>query len=114
MKTIGSAENILFWSKEQLRLLDQKYEEYNRVMFHSAYGSGKSIIMREKCEQLARKGFECLYVIGGTRPSKKYTLLHLKHKKMWQGDDDTEGNILLRSLNDLMVRNCSLLICNAL
>ena len=103
MDSIGSEEEIIFWSKDQMSLLQEENEKLNYIMFKSGYGTGKSIVMRQKAENLAKSGYRCLFVVGGSRVSKRNTLLHLKLQERWTGTGRDE-NIVLRSLYDIMVR----------
>ena len=51
---IGTVENISFWSKVQLPLLNSLDVKMRRVIFRSGYGTGKTLLMREKLERLAK------------------------------------------------------------
>ena len=96
MKKIGDFQNVLFWSKEQQELVTT--EKYDLVLLKAGYGAGKSIVMESRCENLASRGFKCLYILGGMK-NKKPMLLNLKMSNKWKDNP----NILVRSYNDIVV-----------
>ena len=96
MGKIGDPQNILFWSKEQFELVTT--EKHDLVLLKAGYGAGKSIVMQTRCENVANKGFKCLYVLGGAK-NKKPMLLHIKMSHTWMKNP----NILVRSYNEIQV-----------
>ena len=96
MQKIGDCQNILFWSKEQYELITT--EKHDLVLLKAGYGAGKSIVMETRCENVASKGFKCLYVLGGKK-NKKPMLLNLKMSNKWKDNP----NILVRSYKDSVV-----------
>ena len=78
------------------------------ILFKSVYGSGKTILMRTRCEQEAEKNFasgdgkKCLFVVGGMKASNKFMLLQMALSIQWQHKPYGK-NIELQSVYDLMV-----------
>ena len=106
MGKISTVDNILFWTKDQINLMSGIGNEF--ICFKSYYGSGKSILLRSKCEQEAEKNYvegnqkRCLYIVGGKMPTRKFTLLHMTLNEHWR-NKDYRGNIQLMSVYELMV-----------
>jgi len=106
MEKVSTVDNILFWTKDQINLLKGSGNE--NILFRSIYGSGKSILLRSKCEQEAEKNLneglhkKCLYIVGGRYPTRKYTLLHLALREHWANPAFAQ-NIQLLSIYELMV-----------
>ena len=100
MAKIGDPLNVLFWSKQQLDLIESVGNEF--VLLKSFYGTGKSILMIAKAQNLAKAGKKVLFVIGG-HFTKKPTLLQLRMKERWAMDDDFRNNIELMGYSDLWV-----------
>ena len=78
------------------------------ILFKSYYGSGKSLLLRSKCEQEAEKNYDagnqkrCLYIVGGQTPTRKYTLLHMTLNEQWR-NKHYRANIQLMSVYEFMV-----------
>ena len=79
IKTVCTKENVVFYSKEQLQILDEK-----RLLLVGGYGTGKSFLMQQKVEKLINydDSTKILYAISGeNNPS---SLLFYQLKKDWQ------------------------------
>ena len=106
MGKISTVDNILFWTKDQINLMSGVGNEY--ILFKSYYGTGKSILLRAKCEQEAETNYlagnqkRCLYVVGGLQATRKYTLPHMALNEHWR-NKDYRANIQFISIYELMV-----------
>lgn len=113
MEVSGSTHQILFWNANQLKLMSGDDNKF--VLFCSPYGTGKSALMRSKCEEEAQKNFnekngkKCLYVYGGMRAQKRYTLLQIKHIRQWKSKNFFH-NVDILSYYDIAVSQESLIV----
>ena len=88
LSIISDTVNIIFWSEKQLPLLESQDPKFKRVIFCSTYGSGKTLIIREKIERLASQGQKTLYILGvGNADEGEKNLLHLKLQNRWSHDE---------------------------
>ena len=92
----GSAENIIFWTKTQMALLETKTDQstlkdwemsQNRVLFENDFGTGKTIVLRHKALKLAQD-YPTLIVYFISLPissliDKDQLLVHLEAKKFF-------------------------------
>ena len=92
----GSAENIIFWTKTQMALLESKTDKntlkdwemsQNRVLFENDFGTGKTIVLRHKALKLAQD-YPTLSVYFITLPvsaliDKDQLLIYLEAKKFF-------------------------------
>ena len=52
----------------------------------SGYGSGKTLMLKEHCEQLARKNRECIFILC-RGCGKDKTLLHMDLEDRWTKEE---------------------------
>ena len=97
MEYQGMVENILFWNKGQLQLIEDPDKRF--VCFDSGPGTGKSTLLQQKAEREANNGKYCLYIIGGQVPSDKPSLVHRELEKRWRN----QPRIRLMSYKDIQV-----------
>ena len=97
---IGTAENCIFFSKEQLPLIKSKAERYKKVAFLSFYSTGKTMISGTKCEVMAIDGDGCLFVMRNN--TLKKCLLQLSLESKWS-DPKFRGNITIKNSQEIVV-----------
>ena len=101
MNIIGVTANILFWSGAQLSLLESNEDKFKLVLFLSGYGTGKSLLLREKAERLAMLGQKTIYVMANSRFGKK-SLLQMALEEKWNAGI-YHNNIAIMTKDDLQV-----------
>ena len=91
LEEIGTAESVIFWSKTQLDILAQ---DSPRLLLDSAFGTGKSTLLKEKAKRLAERdnlskvlvlvchgGWDAATGVGGAEVEVKESFLYEKTKK---------------------------------
>lgn len=89
---ISKKENIIFYSKNQLPVMTN--ERFKKLILSGEYGSGKSILMKHKAEQLSSKNEAVIYIFGNKYCGK--TLLQIDTEEKWRNK-----NIEVISLHEL-------------
>ena len=81
---VSTSDNILFYSKQQMAVLNSNDTRYNKLMINGPFGSGKTILLQQKAMQLNKehqyKG-KIMYFIGGeSTASDLNTMLYYRMK----------------------------------
>lgn len=96
--TISTKENIIFYSTSQLSVFMTKDDRNKKVVIVGEYGSGKSLLLKEKANLLLKENEDVLYLFGNKY--KKKTLLQIRQENEWENND----KITVLNVRDLMVR----------
>ena len=101
IEAVSTVNNIIFYSNNQIPIFLKDDSTYMKVWITGEYGSGKTLILREKAEILALKGEKVLFIIG-TRYDDKDALLQISLRERWK-DKKYNGNIKVLNTNDFQV-----------
>ena len=82
LKTISTKTNIIFYSNNQLPIFLNNGPEYQKVFLDGCYGSGKTFLLRQKCQELAVRNEVCWYIFGTSHVKK--TLLQIQLEEEWK------------------------------
>ena len=97
LEKAGSAHNIMYWSPQQY---DVAFfcKEYHRVIFHSSYSTGKTVLMTHCARKLLESGQKVLFVIF--HPGEENTLwksfLQIRLENSFE-QFLTSGNMIIKS-----------------
>jgi hypothetical protein len=74
-ESVSSSENIFFWSNVQYNVLSEP--KLKRVAFNSQFGTGKTILLKEKARSLIRENKNCkiVFVVFEDSDATKESLL---------------------------------------
>ena len=85
IESVYTQQNIIFYSKNQLPVLSSTHsDDFKRLHIKGVFGSGKTVLLQEKAEQMARKSYKVYYIMDGDKvyPFKK--LLESSFEKKWR------------------------------
>ena len=102
IETVSTSENIIFYSKDQLPVMWSDDSKYKKVMFVAEYGAGKTMMMRNKTEMLAKAGHKVAFIICTLWTGTGKTLLQELLTNTWQ-DKKYQGNITVVTSEEIMV-----------
>ena len=102
IEVVSTADNILFYSKNQLPIFKKSDPRNKKLILFGGYGTGKTFLMREKAEILASRDNEKVLFIFGTCYEQK-SLLQLTLEERWR-DAKYNNNITVLNKKDLLVR----------
>ena len=80
----GSVQYIFFWNDDQFDLVSS-CRNRRRVLFDSAYSTGKTLLMMECAKQLLQDGDKVLFVITSNFSNESPTLLNFKLNGFFEG-----------------------------
>ena len=80
----GSVLNIAYWSHDQFDIVANS-KILKRVLFDSAFSTGKTLLMMECARQLLLDGDKVLFIIRSEAPKDYPTLLNFKIQGFFQG-----------------------------
>ena len=89
----GNVESICFWSDDQFDLVSS-CKNQRRVLFDSAFSTGKTLLMMECAKQLLQDGDKVLFVITSNFPNESPTLLNFKLNGFFQGKGTGDFKII--------------------
>lgn len=96
IETISKASNIIFYSNEQLQILGSNYE---KLWIDGHYSTGKTILLREKAEQMAKSGEKVLFLFANYWQGGRISLLQRSLEEKWK-EPKFNGNIICKSIMD--------------
>ncbi|XP_066916934.1 uncharacterized protein [Clytia hemisphaerica] len=82
IENTATAENILFYSKEQFAIMNNR--DHNKLIISAGFGTGKSTLLKEKAIQLKNhfcKGEEIVYILGERPRRDSHTLFYHRMKE---------------------------------
>lgn len=89
IETVSTYDNIWFYSKEQLEIL---FGDHSKVIIDGGYGTGKTILLREKAKMLARQGEKVLFLV---HPSEPKSLLQLQLEDIFSEEEMLREHIIV-------------------
>jgi hypothetical protein len=94
-ESVSSSENIFFWSNVQYNVLSEP--KLKRVAFNSQFGTGKTILLKEKVRSLLRENRNCkiVFVVFEDRDATKESLLMKTYREEFRS---SKANVKLCSL----------------
>jgi hypothetical protein len=94
-ESVSSSENIFFWSNVQYNVLSEP--KLKRVAFNSQFGTGKTILLKEKVRSLLRENRNCkiVFVVFEDRDATKESLLMKTYREEFRS---SKANVILCSL----------------
>lgn len=97
INNISTANTIMFYTKQQIEVLRRNNR---KVIIDGYFGSGKTILLIEKAEMLARQNDRKVCFVFGSGSEDQKSLLHLKLDEMWKDEE----NITIKKLPRTEVR----------
>jgi hypothetical protein len=94
-ESVSSSENIFFWSNVQYNVLSEP--KLKRVAFNSQFGTGKTILLKEKAISLIRENKNCkiVFVVFEDSDATKESLLMKTYREEFRS---LTANVILYSL----------------
>jgi hypothetical protein len=94
-ESVSSLENIFFWSNVQYNVLSEP--KLKRVAFNSQFGTGKTILLKEKARSLIRENKNCkiVFVVFEDSDATKESLLMKAYREEFRS---LTANVILYSL----------------
>ena len=76
---VSTSHNILFYSHQQMAVMNSNDSRYNKLMIRGPFGTGKTVLLQQKTIQLSEqpqfKG-KVMYLLGSLRNCPKSLLYH--------------------------------------
>jgi hypothetical protein len=94
-ESVSSSANIFFWSNVQYNVLSEP--KLKRVAFNSQFGTGKTILLKEKARSLIRENKNCkiVFVVFEDSNATKESLLMKTYREEFRS---FTANVILYSL----------------
>ena len=87
IKTVSTVDNIIFYSKDQLNILNS--DDYNKLIIKGAYGTGKSLLLQEKAKMMVKtEEYKVIFAISCPEIPQRTLYYHSMEEKF---GEDFEG-----------------------